>query len=388
MLASASSTVSLTYLSGKSLEESSPIFIFTAIHCMDLDSLGHGPSGRRKVSSNPSIPYSDPIESSERGRWHPHSNPLPQTQWADVSSSRRPQYQPGTGQEQRHGAPRATSAHCVYTPWNPDDAQSTRKSTDFRKRSRGRRFHELLLWGDDETEDEPPAVYTPSQYPQMSPYNNRLSTYSAQDELERHETRSMTQSSGLGYVFLSSPDDPSPISFPRSPTYHPTVRRRVQNATAVDDAALVDAEEFHLFVQAIAGLGPEDAFPGVDPYPNLSRGRQRIVPRAPIRHTTSPEIVSPIEESSMTIQAMRQLAQMPDGSQSYLSTFDLQSQPFGATDVVSEVSPLEGFDDFEDELPDYEESQAQAHARQRTEAARRAQELQRRWRQTGSRRGI
>jgi hypothetical protein len=47
---------------------------------------------------------------------------------------------------------------------------------------------------------------------------------------------------------------------------------------------------------------------------------------------------------------------------------------------VSPIEPVGGLDDGEDELPDYAASQAQAQEVQRVAAARRAQELQRKWR--------
>jgi hypothetical protein len=57
---------------------------------------------------------------------------------------------------------------------------------------------------------------------------------------------------------------------------------------------------------------------------------------------------------------------------------------------ISNLGPLEHWEDvpdvspIEDELPDYAASQAQAQAAQRIEATRRAQELQRRWQESGS----
>ncbi|KAK3706115.1 hypothetical protein LTR37_012942 [Vermiconidia calcicola] len=87
------------------------------------------------------------------------------------------------------------------------------------------------------------------------------------------------------------------------------------------------------------------------------------------------------------------LAQMPEGRHGVQrerlhtshSGLDLWLEPPRLGDEISDVSPE---DEHDDELPDYAESQAQAQAHQRVEAARRAQELQNRWQQSGARRGI
>ena len=67
---------------------------------------------------------------------------------------------------------------------------------------------------------------------------------------------------------------------------------------------------------------------------------------------------------------------------------DWLSRSARAASSTGDVSPLEESFGFDDELPDYAESQAQAQAGQRAEAARRAQELQRRWIESGARRAM
>ncbi|KAH9834264.1 hypothetical protein Tdes44962_MAKER08681 [Teratosphaeria destructans] len=59
-----------------------------------------------------------------------------------------------------------------------------------------------------------------------------------------------------------------------------------------------------------------------------------------------------------------------------------QVSPIDLEDCA-DFAPPSPLSDDDDELPDYAASQAQAQARRRVDAARRAQELQRRWRESG-----
>ncbi|KAK4635548.1 hypothetical protein CLAFUW4_00852 [Fulvia fulva] len=236
-------------------------------------------------------------------------------------------------------------------------------------------------------------------YPQMSPYDDAQSSYSAPDELSL-APRAVSQPSSASHwqtsFYMSDTEDDLPLTMlPRTPTYPPSGGRRARGAASNVEATFTDEEEFHLFVQATAGLGPEQAFrsptsPEESPRRSRATGaRPFSTPQAPV----STDLVSPIQETPTTMHALRQLAQMPhdprrpapvrlDAGQSFaaqrldtaMGGIDLWLQPPSAVSEEDDVvSPIDN------ELPDYAASQAQAQAAQRAEATRRAQELQRRW---------
>lgn len=311
-----------------------------------------------------------------------HSSPLPQREWTQSPSSVQPHDR--LPSETVH---RSISVRPTYVPRASINDQTSQRSPHYRRRRGRGGSRDSLWWIDQDTEREHGAIHDGSHHLQTNPYNDRLSIYSAPEQLEHYDRRLMTMESSTGYAVLSSPD--TPMSFPRSPTYPPARGRRYyNNSRGVDDASFVDASEFHLFVQATAGLQQEDIFvyPRSDQNPSSSQGRQRIPPQRPSHDDISTDLISPVEEASMTISALRHLAQMPDGPPDLFQSLSVQSQPSQAPTLVAPISPEE-FEEFDDELPDYEESQAQAWSHRRVEAARRAQELQRRWQQTGARRG-
>lgn len=179
----------------------------------------------------------------------------------------------------------------------------------------------------------------------------------------------------------------------RSPTVPGASRRRVRSATRTGEANFTN-EEFHLFVQATAGLGPEQSYRNASPLHDALSGEESStgIVHAP---RTDLNMVSPEEETPTTTWALQQAAQMPYGMyrphqqeavpscssmqrlETSSSSVDLWLRtPSAMLDDEHDVSPIE------DELPDYASSQAQAQAAQRIEAARRAQELQRRWRES------
>ncbi|KAK5173853.1 uncharacterized protein LTR77_002534 [Saxophila tyrrhenica] len=250
-------------------------------------------------------------------------------------------------------------------------------------------------------------------YPQLSPYhnNNRHSSYDGyEDPTDRHHARSVSRRSAPEYLTEPFNDNPlAPTSVPRSPTYPPAGRGRMNSSSGLGDAAFADEAEYRLFVEATAGLGPDLSFRPYDPTsspdstqmvsPLLISPRRTQSDRVPTLNTTSPgNLVSPLSETPTTRFALQQLAQMPHGSLEPLQTahpaVDMWLQPPSAepedADDLSQIEHL-GLDDgldFDDELPGYAESQAQAQQHQRAEAARRAQELQRRWQLSGGRRGL
>lgn len=161
----------------------------------------------------------------------------------------------------------------------------------------------------------------------------------------------------------------------------------------VTDTTFTDEEEFSLFVQATAGIMPPDIGP------TMPRNiRQNTIDGAGhLPSFESDRLVSPLQETPTTMQALQQLAQLPQGSlssgqgdvrfaqaptrsqtadQAAIAGVDLWIEPPTPSYDEYDVSPID------DELPNYSESQQMAQAAQREEAARRAQELQRRWRQS------
>jgi hypothetical protein len=241
-------------------------------------------------------------------------------------------------------------------------------------------------------------------YPQMSPYDG-LDGDGFGNATFDYYPRSVSQPVTPGLPQQGSQEPAAPtLTFP---TYTPGIApARGDNS----DAAFNDEHEFRLFVEATAGLGPV-----------LSLDRRESSSESPNDHAQdvcngSQSTISPTAVTPTTLQALQHLAQMPQSTpprtpsplppqhqrphlQRFGSDFDswLQtphSQPRLTQHLsmphMSNLAPLENWHDvpdvspIEDELPDYASSQAQAQAAQRVEATRRAQELQRRWQESGS----
>ncbi|RMY18300.1 hypothetical protein D0867_05428 [Hortaea werneckii] len=234
----------------------------------------------------------------------------------------------------------------------------------------------------------------------------------------RSSPRSISQPNTPSHLqtrFEESQPVPMPsLGIPRSPTCPPTGRRRLHSDSGVQDDAFRNESDFRLFVEATAGLEPEQ--------PPKSKPDSSHYPS----HTFSPpqdrfsqphDIVSPVAETPTTLHALQGVAQMPksvspprrhrqrETSPRDPIAFDLSLH--SAVPVSSRVrpltpgssssttfggaggdSPFSSDEDDDEELPDYAASQAQAQASQRVEAARRAQELQRRWEEGAKRRGF
>ncbi|KAI7364295.1 hypothetical protein KC354_g5803 [Hortaea werneckii] len=182
--------------------------------------------------------------------------------------------------------------------------------------------------------------------------------------------------------------------------------------SGVQDDAFRNESDFRLFVEATAGLEPEQppkSKPASSHYPSDTFPP----PQAPSFQPH--DIVSPVAETPTTLHALQGIAQMPksvspprrhrqhEASSLDPIAFDLSlhsaippssrlrpppesSSTFGGAGD----SPFSSDEDDDEELPDYAASQAQAQAQaaQRVEAARRAQELQRRWEEGAKRRGF
>ncbi len=155
-------------------------------------------------------------------------------------------------------------------------------------------------------------------------------------------------------------------AFANLPTRWPTTN--AQRLRSNRSRLRTDEEEFRLFVDATAGLEPEQAFrdPG-----SLSRSRDNNR-RSTNRPSPPQQAVSPDEQTPTTLRALQQLAGMPlastQRSRQHLTTsvsgldlwLQLPSRPMSAgggslsdDDHDDKLPP-------DDELPDYARSQAQA----------------------------
>ncbi|EMD00593.1 hypothetical protein BAUCODRAFT_20665 [Baudoinia panamericana UAMH 10762] len=355
--------------------------------CMDGRRYGTTPAKQlRHYGSRASLQQQQSSTVSQQS----YNSPLPQTQWSDIPLPYRPiEYNdPGLQQHSHPGS--AESYNWRLRPsvsgTNPPGSLAPEP---LRTRPRPGGLRSLVERSSRVAEPPPDTTFL---YPQMSPYADRFSVYGAQDE---PPMRSVSQPNTPAYhqhSFESSED--IPMHVPRTPTYPPTGRRRMHSASGVTDAAFQDERDFRLFVEATSGLGPIDTFRASH---SSSSGSSRPRTRNSHgsgngnSHSTSQQQVSPIADTPTTMQAYQHLAQMPQAtlpSQQHLQPSEARSESWRRGSPSPAVSPLEeDYPDDDDELPDYAASQAQAHAAQRVEASRRAQELQRRWQESrGTRR--
>ena len=385
--------------------------LYASASCMDLSRHGQDtPSSRQLRTRQSSTSLQQPLTSAG-SRTQAHSTPLPQAQWSEIPLPFRPRHWVSP-EEQRQQLPSNPSYDWRLRPAIPGHALSGTQAqvpAPLRPRRRPTRLADSPR-RPTHGHREGQAINFSLLYPQMSPYDECFSAYSAPDELP-HIPRSVSQPSSASYSqqrFEES--EPIPMQFPRSPTYPPAGRRRMHSDSGVQDGAFRDEEEFRLFVAATAGLGPETACRhNSRSYQSSSSSSQRQgsrnSPQAGNHTSFANEMVSPLEETPTTLFAYHQLAQMPlavdltqrprrerlqtspSGLDLWLQPPNTASQPVFAIDA----SPLEPSEDYllpsDDELPDYASSQAQAHAASRVEATRRARSLQRRWRASSERQG-
>ncbi|RMZ26690.1 hypothetical protein D0859_09259 [Hortaea werneckii] len=239
--------------------------------------------------------------------------------------------------------------------------------------------------------------------------NQHVDDYSTISDQSRASPRSISQPNTPSHLqtrFDEYQPTPMPsLGIPRSPTCPPTGRRRMHSDSGIQDDAFRNESDFRLFVEATAGLEPEQ--------PPKTRPDPLHYPSDTSPHHYGPsqpyDIVSPVAETPTTLCALQGIAQMPKSVSP-----PLQQREASAIDPIafdlslhSAVPPSSGFrpptgssstfagardsplsSDEDEELPDYAASQAQAQAAQRVEAARRAQELQRRWQEGAKRRGF
>lgn len=373
--------------------------------CMESGLISRTRPARHRLEGRQSSPSLHHRQTPNRRNPQAYSSPLPQTQWSDEPSpySGYDFVEPEQLPRQRHRSHGTSSERSQQIALSRSgDVQGIEPDTQRRRRNLREFF----------SREKPlaprPQVDASLLYPELSPYldTGRLSsysTYSAPDELERHHVRSTSHTSDLGNLLPPRSDFPQQsISVPRSPTYPPAGRGRMNSATGVGDEAFEDEAQFRLFVEATAGLGPEQVFrhpnDSLSPLSPLSSSPRRTQSERILSHQSpARDLVSPLSDTPTTRFALSQLAQMPEASLQPVreplapshSGLDLWLQPSSLETEDTGISSMEEIEaDFDDELPDYAESQAQAQRHQRAEAARRAQELQRRWQLSGARRGI
>lgn len=364
---------------------------------------------RQRLQGRQSSPALSQLQTPARGGQQPYSSPLPQTQWAEIPSPYRPRDLLEPDHYHHQPGPRYASQPSRSVP--PPSEQRPEQGQE-RRRRRVRGFRDLLQ-RDSRDEGRQREADTSLLYPELNPYSNdsRLSvysSYSAPDELGHQYNRSVSSTNAPGHLDSAIP---LPLNTPRSPTYPPPGRRRIHSTTGASEAAFADEAEYRLFVEATAGLSPDmtfhHPFGGLHPpsLPTTSPRRTQSERISTIFPTSPRDVVSPVNDTPTTRFALHQLAQMPHGSthppleplQTLHADVGMWVQPPSAEpeDFLDEQSAgldLGGEETEEehddDELPGYAESQAQAQQHQRAHAARRAQELQMRWQQSGERRGV
>ncbi|KAK4507358.1 hypothetical protein PRZ48_001093 [Zasmidium cellare] len=364
-----------------------------AASCMDLnpDRSREYQQGRlRYQQSSPTL-----HQASVRQPGPPIPHPVPQQrQWEDVPLPYRPrEWRDPSEATQRESVPEPLFAWRL----RPRPDQPSRRTDPARQHPRPRALRNLFSRNEYQEQAGSHGVDPSLLYPQMSPYNDQASSLSAPDQLE-HFPRSVSQPNTPSRWPPPEGDevDELPLALmPRSPTYPPATSSRLRGHVNVTDTTFTDEEEFSLFVQATAGIMPPDMGP---PMPRNAR-RATIDETGHLQSPVSERLVSPLQETPTTMQALQQLAQLPHSSLSPVQQRDPRLPQVPTRSLTADQAAMAGvdlwiepptpsYDDDDDispideELPDYASSQQQAQAAQRAEASRRAQELQRQWRES------
>ncbi|SMR42238.1 unnamed protein product [Zymoseptoria tritici ST99CH_1E4] len=340
------------------------------------------------------------MKASQQSRWRGVPLAFRPSEWLEPETSRKP-----TAPDQDHA--RSQSA----LPPRTSPPKQRRRPEPLRSISGGCRDPTCV------TNSAPLAA--PLVFPQYSPYNDVRSVYSAPDPGD-HYPQLRSQPNTPSFYPHTQQDllEERPAStIPRSSLFPPYTAGSTNPA---NDSDLSD-DEFHLFAEATAGLGPEQAFrnsfqPATpsnyavqtsQPYQPTSPPQHRTSPpqhrTSPPHHRTSPpqhhpspsQPLSPLIITPTTRTAIQHIAQMPEAwslpsrprSPPHRPSVSPSrndeawlNPPVGTNPDDYNVSPIED----EDELPDYASSQAQAQEVQRAEAARRARELRRAWEKRNS----
>lgn len=255
-----------------------------------------------------------------------------------------------------------------------------------RKPTVNQRRQHAALWTEHDNHSLQPSA-SPAQlllHPQLRPHS----------DVNDYGPRSISQPNTPSFYPYTQHQDlegSPPSGVNRSESVQPEASsRRRRSATVTGEASFTD-EEFHLFVQATAGLGPDQSHRNSNLLYDASDDENYDARTEHMLQTASTTLHSGQDIPAMDWTA-EQPAAMPYGRpgsqqqdfavsrppmqrlETSSSALDLWLQPpSAAPEDEYTVSPIE------DELPDYATSQAQAQAEQRTEAARRAKELRRRW---------
>ncbi|RMX85960.1 hypothetical protein D0869_03431 [Hortaea werneckii] len=346
-----------------------------------------------------------------------HSSPLPQAQWSEIPLPFRPK--DWVGQTHHNGHFHAKESH-PHPPATSISGQSlsrappaTAVAPPHKVRRRPGALRDLAQRSITATADGSDRDRT-LLHPQRS---HHIDDYGTIGDQSRSSPRSISQPNTPSHLqtrFEESQPVPTPsLGIPRSPTCPPTGRRRMYSDSGVQDDAFRNESDFRLFVEATAGLEPEQppkSKPASSHYPSDT------FPPLQAPSSQLHDIVSPVAETPTTLHALQGIAQMPKSvspprrhrqhETPSLDPIAFDLSLHSAIPPSSRVrpptprsscstfgggagdSPFSSDEDDDEELPDYAASQAQAQAAQRVEAARRAQELQRRWEEGAKRRGF
>ena len=258
----------------------------------------------------------------------------------------------------------APSTGLGHSPPPGDEYNTSRGSSASTRRRRPRGIRDLFSRPQDEIQEQPFDVTF--LYPDVNPYSDRHSTCSAPDDLEHHHVRSLSQPGSSSFMESTLGIHDTPLTgIPRSPTYPPSTGGQRHGSRRMRDREFEDEEDFHLFAQATAGLGPDQAFRLAYSPPTSTTPQRAARTRLPqlSRPTTSGDRMPSDEGTPTTVYALHQLPQMPEGRrqsqrerlQHSNSNLDLWLQLPSSLVEGTDVSSV---DDFDDELPDYAESQA------------------------------
>lgn len=387
-------------------------------HCASTTWMDFGIIKRRISSSSRKVQAKSSTDSLRKpSKAEPpstYSSPLPQAQWSEIPLPFRPK--DWVGQTHHNGHSHAKESH-FHPPAASISGQSLSRAPPTvtvppsqKVRRRPGALRDLAQRSITATADGSDRELT-LLHPQRSQH---IDDYSSIGDHSHSSLRSMSQPNTPSHLqtrFEESQPVPMPsLGIPRSPTCPPTGRRRLHSDSGVQDDAFRTESDFRLFVEATAGLEPEQP---PKSKPDSSHYASHTLP--PQERASQPyEIVSPVAETPSTLHALRGIAQMPKSvspprrrRQHEISprdpiAFDLSLHSAVPPSSRLRPPPLESSSTFgsgardspfssdedEEELPDYAASQAQAQAAQRVEAARRAQELQRRWEEGAKRRGF
>ncbi|KAF1831985.1 hypothetical protein BDW02DRAFT_24416 [Decorospora gaudefroyi] len=252
-------------------------------------------------------------------------------------------------------------------------------------------------------------VTAPRTHSAASDHSNavQFQPYSLQPQ-QQQSTRSIRQQRAVSMnPYLETPSAPRSRTFPEA-TVSPTardnvsIRPRPHTMWLSPTEPFTDVSQFHLFAEAMTGL-PNDSEPFSPNGPPQLRGSLFARPNA---NDAIPLPLQNPQRSSMTQPTRRPQREQRDDWQNFepppfissrsapapnqpvpvsnppLAAYQDWQPPPQMNDVNAELAIL-GLDDSQgsdDELPDYQQSQAEMAAKKRQEASARARELEERWR--------